>query len=446
MTDENIPVQFGYAEEDITPDWPVELVGFSRVDNTSKGVRHKLIAQVLLCRANDGDCCLVAIDSIGFTVELSNRLRDLIAEELSSSRDRAMVCFSHTHAAPDAGIDPKYYSLVCDRVLAAVKRAQRDMGQLNAAWAIAKSDIGINRRGDDAVVDKRLAVLELADELDRPRVLLLRVTAHANVVSSDNYEISPDYFGTTRDLLEDKFGCKVIMVQGASGDIRPKYQQDNAEYLEVRAFEASCRQYTQTEREHYFRQSQEALAKMAHSILQSVSGVLAEMRPVPVYRLTMFSKRHVFFADVPDMQRALRIANEARKAAGIDGRDWLREVERLNQNQVNAQKAEIEFQFFVLNAGCLCGIANEAMCEIALDIEQRTNDPLLLFGGYVNGIDSYLPTAKEYDKGGYEVLWSNLIYFRYHGRVMPLNIDTAEAVAQFVSDTWIGGALNSSGG
>ena len=79
-----------------------------------------------------------------------------------------------------------------------------------------------------------------------------------------------------------------------------------------------------------------------------------------------------------------------------------------------------------LGEGCLCGVPHEVMSGVALDVQRRSGDPLLFLNGYVNGCDSYLPTGEEYDRGGYEVLWSNLFYYRCHGRVMPLNRDTAE--------------------
>lgn len=36
----------GYAQTDITPVCPVELIGFNRGDNTSRGVEQPLSAQV----------------------------------------------------------------------------------------------------------------------------------------------------------------------------------------------------------------------------------------------------------------------------------------------------------------------------------------------------------------------------------------------------------------
>ena len=96
----------------------------------------------------------------------------------------------------------------------------------------------------------------------------------------------------------------------------------------------------------------------------------------------------------------------------------------------------MEIQFFILNDGCLCGVADEVMCEVSLDILQKVKNQIIFFGGYTNGCEGYLPTKEEYQKGGYEVLWSYLVYYRYHGRIMPLNSDTAERLATFIAAKW----------
>lgn len=67
---------------------------------------------------------------------------------------------------------------------------------------------------------------------------------------------------------------------------------------------------------------------------------------------------------------------------------------------------------------------------------------MVFFNGYTNGCTSYLPTAAEYDRGGYEVLWSNVLYYRYHGRVMPLNRDTAERLEDAAAKIWKGYQIN----
>lgn len=107
------PTEFGYSEVDITPDRPVELVGFHRAYNTSKGILHNLKAQTLVCGSNSEKCCLIAIDSIGFTVELTNKLRDL----------------------------------VCTQILSCLRKALSVMTPLKTAWGVTECSVGTNRRG-----------------------------------------------------------------------------------------------------------------------------------------------------------------------------------------------------------------------------------------------------------------------------------------------------------
>ena len=100
---------------------------------------------------------------------------------------------------------------------------------------MGKTLVGVNRRNEPEQMDGRLGILKLAARDGKePEVLLIRVTAHANVLSGDNYFISADYIGAARKRLEEAYGCPVMMVQGAAGDIRPRYHQDNMEYVEIR--------------------------------------------------------------------------------------------------------------------------------------------------------------------------------------------------------------------
>lgn len=426
---------FGFADTNITPDGPVQLVGFPRIDNQSRGILHPLNAQILIFRFQEETMCLAAVDSLGFTVELTMKLRKEIASVLNISTDKIMVCFSHTHSAPNAAEEPAYFTFVCDQICVAAKEAEKQMRPFHVAWGIGDHLIGINRRSDTSAVEPRIGILKLEDPDEKPALLLLRVSAHANVLTSDNYKISSDYFGLTRQKLSNTFGCPVMMVQGASGNLRPRFQQENADFMEIQGVDALEKPYTDTEKQKYFQQSLDALENMADSVLASVVPIWKKLKTEPVHRLAMFSVIHPFAADVPSLKRAEEIAEEAETEAGIDGNGWLMEVRKLREKKVFTQTADIEFQYFMLNDGCFCGVANEIMCEISLDVWQKSEDSLFFLNGYTNGIDSYLPTAEEYDKGGYEVLWSNLIYYPYHGRVMALNRDSAGQLASFaVSD------------
>ncbi|MDK2866103.1 MAG: hypothetical protein PWP51_1591 [Clostridiales bacterium] len=429
----------GFTEIDITPSdfRKCELIGFNRSDSFARGVLHPLKAQVLILKDSNQICCLITVDTLSFSTALTDQLRDSIAEQLHGHRKDIMVCFSHTHAAPDAAANnAAYFMFAKQKIIAAVDLAFRTTFPIKAAWGIAENTIGINRRSDADATDPRIGILKISNAAtDETQLLLLRVTAHANVLSSDNYLISSDYFGPTRALLEETYHCKVMMTQGASGDVISKHRQENADFLEKHPLEAAKVVHDEAAKKSIFNESIEALNKNAAAIKSAVAAVYDEIEPTAIHKLSMYSETLTFKADVPTLERAQTIAAEA-AFAGIDGSDWLEEVKSLNTKGIQIQTSQREAQFLTVNNGCLCGIADEAMCEIAIDIKERAQDDFIFFGGYTNGYEGYLPTAASYDKGGYEVLWSNLIYYKYYHRVMPFNRDTADHLAKQIVQIW----------
>ncbi len=396
----------GFSEVDITPEYNVQTVGFGKEDNLSKGVLHKLLAQISIWQSGEELCCIVAIDHIGFMYSDSNVLRDEIGIRLGIKREKVMLCFSHTHSAPNISLEPEYFRFLREQVLVGVSEAEKTLAPVKAAWGVTEADIGINRRNASGVLDKRINILKITDaQTQKLRLLLLRVTAHANVLLEDNYMISSDFIGVTRNSLQERYGCRVMFTQGASGNVKPRYDG-----------------------------SVEALDKMSQAVLEAIDPCIDRLRPEDVRSFSMLSQKETFYADVPSPERARKIAEEAMLVNQIDGSAWLEEVARLHKQSIHRQSAEIELQFFKLNNGCFCGVPCEIMCELAVDVVKACNSELISFGGYTNGCDGYLPGAQEYDKGGYEVLHSYLIYYIYHGRVMPLNRDTADRLVRLVAE------------
>ena len=72
-----------------------------------------------------------------------------------------------------------------------------------------------------------------------------------------------------------------------------------------------------------------ALEQMAEDMFRSVDAVYASLVLMPLERVEIRSSFCRFAADVPDMERAEEIAEEAEREGEIDGRMWLKEVKRL---------------------------------------------------------------------------------------------------------------------
>lgn len=417
--------KLGLCEVDITPSSPMQTVGFGRKDELSRGVLHSLLAQVSIWQLASEKCCIVAIDHIGFSTQHANLLRDEIGEMLSISKDKVMLCFSHTHAAPNDSIETAYSDFVDTRIKEAVWEAKGNMAPVKTAWRNAYGDIGVNRREDCNSLDRRIGILKVIDaDSGNLRLLLLRLTAHANVLKEDNYLISPDYFGAVRDLLTEKYRCMVMLTQGASGNISPKYFTTGSVWTPDHPAPVYYGKY----------ESSSALSDMAEEVYRQVNHVINDIQPRNLEHLNMYSVHLKLEADVPTYENALKIATEAKKEANIEVTAWLAEVQSLIQNGVEKQTDDVELQYFSANDGCLCGVSNEIMCEFAMRANEKLKSDLFYFGGYTNGCTGYFPTEEEYDKGGYEVYWSMLIYYIYHGRVAPLNRDSAEKLIETASN------------
>lgn len=411
-------IKLGYAETDITPKIPVQLVGFNREDNTSRGVLKPLVAQVSIWESGNR-CCLITIDSIGFKKELAYILRMNVSNILEVTCDKVMMCFSHCHSAPNVDDSKEYFEIVNRNILMAVHRAEMDMHPVLVGWDNVEVDIGVNRRKDNINLDKRAGILKVCgfDKEDR-KLLLIRVTAHCNVLKRDNYFISPDYFGSIRELLQEKYGCPVMVIQGSAGNIAPKYF-NSAET----PIDASGAQY---------RRSSTALEDLAAVIWEKLSQRIALIEVADTPKIDMYSRETSLHADVPSLMIAEKIAEEAKNYCGIDGRAWLEEIKRLHNAGVYRQEETVEVQYFSIGKWCICGVPYELMVEFALESMEKLKNPFFYVNGYTNGCSSYFPTEAEYDKGGYEVYWSLLIYYKYFNRVFPFERDSASKLIAFI--------------
>ena len=409
-------ISLGFSEADITPAAPMQLIGFSR-SPISRGVERPLRAQVSIWRADTFCCALAAIDHIGFSAGHAARLRNALGSLIGATAQQVMLCFSHTHAAPNDALAPAYASLVDARILDAARRALAAMRPVRIAWGCAETNIGVNRRNGGAL-DRRAGLLKAVDaKTDAPVLALLRLTAHGNSLKSDNARISSDWFGAARGVLSQAWGCPVMLTQGAAGNVAPRF------------FCSKINPPDADDTSGRFVRTDDALNEMGRAVLRDTQTLFDSLRPHEAASLRMYTARGTLYSGVPTPSRARAIAAEAAREAGIDGGGWLKEVARLNEAGITRQSERVELQYFHLDEGALIGVPNEIMCELALDVRAQCGD-LVFLGGYTNVCTGYLPTAEDYDRGGYEVFWSMLNYYMYFGRVMPLDRDSAARLVQ----------------
>ena len=121
-------------------------------------------------------------------------MRIRVAKLLNTEISHVMLNFSHTHSAPAPSSfalnGEQYFSYMCEQILKCVEDAKTNYTPCKAGWALTNTCIGENRREGCTVVDNRLGALKLVDsESGKLIAIILRISAHANVLMRDNCQI-----------------------------------------------------------------------------------------------------------------------------------------------------------------------------------------------------------------------------------------------------------------
>ncbi len=397
-----------FSQIDITPEYPVSLIGRYR-DKPSQGVLHRLFAQVLLFQRDGEIFCLAAIDSLSLNVPLSDIVRSKIADILKTEISHVMLNFSHTHSAPDPtplGVNgEEYFSFLCQQIEKCVRIAKSELCPCKIGWSLGSTGIGENRRAGCTVTDKRLGGLMVAcKDSESPIALVVRISAHPNILPAGNLNVSSDFVGAAREELQSFYGFPVMILQGAAGNIKAMRTNQVGEG------------------------SEQVFSSVTRTLVEDVKKLRFSLEEIA--DIQMFSAKMDCFSDLPTKDDAERTA----KNTGAQG--WGDEVAACRAKGITSQEFQIEANFLKINGGCFCGVPSEIFCEIALEAQERTETPFFFLNGYTNGYTGYLPSREEWYKGGYEMDISYLFDYMYTGRLAHFRPETADRLVDLAAERW----------
>ncbi len=204
---------------------------------------HDPIYARALVLARDGEyIAFVTLDFVGLGSPRIHEARDRLVATEGFDPDRLIVSSSHNHQGPDtmglwgnpynfvdpvSGIDPEYQDAIPDAIEQVVRDAAAAMvpvdltlGQvamrdrspwLNGSdWGgknpVAKMHGMIYDGRDPVIISDQLTVLQGRDADDQVVFTLTNWSGHPEVRDSNNNEISSDWVGETRRVLEEHYG------------------------------------------------------------------------------------------------------------------------------------------------------------------------------------------------------------------------------------------------
>lgn len=256
---ESAGLQVGYGREKIMPDAPVPLDGYGNNHlRISENTLDLLYATCVAFRDGEETVLMFSIDLMLPKVDLVSTARDRVFKATGIPKDKMMFCFSHTHSAPDVTKtdDPaiqRYKETFWKGVEKAAQTALSDLSsaKLMGTKVITEgmnfvrhylmndgtyygSNFGSAASGfKDYAMEKdpEMLLVKIEREGEKKDILLMNFGGHPTRTGGNTkYDISADYVGSTRMVVERDSDMLFAFYQGAGGNQNTATQMPGETY------------------------------------------------------------------------------------------------------------------------------------------------------------------------------------------------------------------------
>jgi len=380
-------IKAGVKEIIITPplDIGYTLGGYGdRMSKPAEGVHDNIRAKVLILDDGSKHYAIITMDILGFPPNVKPQ----IIEKLNQKRwneENILLLPSHTHTslemfalndknifnlAPIGIFQPKLLEFVVNRLAELIKEADQNLQPVKIGTKKIKlENLNRNRRGNP-FVDNDLTITRI-DLMDgQPLSVLINWTAHPTIMDDKDMFVSAGWPGYMQREIEAWIGNGVVAMyyNGAEGDQSVIAQHAGSHYEQA---------------ENYGRTMAINVVNLYNTI-QSEADIKFDYN----YHTINLPKRepHPLFMETGG------------KEYGLD-----EEKIHILLNQVFPQQTSIS----ALRLGdlLLVGAPGEMIAELGLNIKKelaQTGIKYPVIGGLANQWISYILSASEYKKSGYE--------------------------------------------
>ena len=408
----------GVARTTITPPLGSPLVGFADRDD-STGCHDELTATALVLESGQLRLAIVACDLL--YIRGAAEMKHAISVATGIPAERVLLTASHTHYGPaldgeqesaaalvPAGKRPlvtAYRQNLIFSLAGVVAAACQRLTDASIGWAEGSAVIGINRRermpdgsivlgnNPDGPCDRRVLVTRIDRSDGRPLAVLLNTACHGVSLGSECTEISADFPGVSRELIERETGATCLFLQGAAGNINPTLMGWDWTYarrlgLTLGAEGARLFWTAKPERGNGLR-----FAGQTEMLPALMPGTLAEAK-----------------AQVAELRAELEGSDEGQSL----GRTWAqwrltRAMRAADALAASGALPPVPAEMAAVRLGeglAMITSPGEVFTELGQAIVAQSPFPGTIFSGYTNEAIGYIPTPAAYSEGGYEVTHS----------------------------------------
>ena len=227
---------------DVTPPPGHRLDGYAARTGPATGTADPLRATLIWLSTVDSPGVLwLSLDAVAVGTALAAELSAAAASAAGIPSSCVVVCASHTHSGPSgwtgqihpvipAAREPELYK----PLIAAVEAASLPRSPVRASWRSTEVvGVGTNRHRRDGPHDSTAGVLTLHSLDGSLAAVLLDFACHPTTYGPDNLLWSADWPGAARTALAGSDDVVVGYLQGAAGDVSPRFTRQGRGAAEV---------------------------------------------------------------------------------------------------------------------------------------------------------------------------------------------------------------------
>nr|MDE0501545.1 neutral/alkaline non-lysosomal ceramidase N-terminal domain-containing protein [bacterium] len=440
-------MRVGVGRAVITPPIGIEHAGWgAQTHHRAEGVHLDLFVTVLVVEGETQTLAILDYDLGEVTVADSDRIRSDVAGVLDIDPRNVRVSYTHTHAGPvwsdltgsRAGrggheLTAGYRETVWSQTLGATHQAKAALRPARLAAGWGESEIAVNRRlraptGElvvgqnvEGFADHRVLVVRFDDMDENPLAALVCYAAHPIVLAYQNRLLSPDFPGVAKRVVEELTGAACLYLQGCAGNM-----------MTIEALTGDLG----------------AAERMGTMLGAEAAKVFTGIRTRPTRRrfggIVESGAPLGIWVDepIPDREPVIKVTErniemplrptedpgQAENHAQSLSRTFL-ELEKsgapagqVAEARFRARRAILSAAWAKLGQGraylpttvhgiridsvALVGFPGEPFAEIGARVRESSPFEYTHMAGYSNGHTGYVPTAEEFERGGYEPNWA----------------------------------------
>jgi hypothetical protein len=239
--------EIGVARTDITPPVGINARNWgAATHDVAEGVHRPLTATALaLSTASDPAPLVLIAADLGWWKSRDDEafVRHAILEACRLDPARLLLSLSHTHAGPNLyredhakpGGDQiaPYLESLREQLTATTREALAARRPARLSWRYGRCDLAQNRDLPRPAESRHIVGWNPADHADdtllvgriddvatgRPLATIVNYACHPTTLAAGNRQLSPDFPGAMRELVEAGTQAPCIFLQGASGDL-----------------------------------------------------------------------------------------------------------------------------------------------------------------------------------------------------------------------------------